>query len=53
MDQLRALAGTDPFDNVMVDVFAGLPTMFASEKYDVNVAVSLIQPELRATAVDF
>jgi outer membrane protein len=41
---LQALAGADPFDNAMIDLFNGLPSMFESEKYDFNTTVRIVQP---------
>ena len=41
---LQMLAGADPFDNVMVDVFQSLPDMFAGEAYNVDITARVVQP---------
>ncbi len=41
---LKALAGADPFDNAMLSVFTGLPEMFKSEAYNVDLTARVVQP---------
>ncbi len=47
----RAIAGTDPFDNTVVDLFVGLPSAFESEKYDINTTVRVVQPLTQLYAI--
>ncbi|HOX42973.1 MAG TPA: TolC family protein [Myxococcota bacterium] len=48
---LQALAGSDPFDNAMIQFFQDLPSMFESKDYDVTVTARIVQPLSQLYAV--